>query len=118
MNHALCIGTQKAAEFNFEGDLDLAPIRPAIKLLGNYSAQLCNPLGRRPAGQQTEGEGECPLRLPFQLWAEGASLNPVDKAPFDRVQGPRAAGSLYWQPERLFGEMEKLVSAASVLQRG
>lgn len=53
-----------------------------------------------------------------EVWAERASLNSLDKAPFDRMQGPGAAGCLYWQPERLFGEMEKLVSAASVLQRG
>lgn len=72
------------------------------------------------AGQQTEGEGECPRRPlpPRQFWVERASLNPVDNDPFDRVQGPRAACCLYWQPERLFEEMEKLVSAASVLQRG
>lgn len=70
-----------------------------------------------PARRQ-RGKVSVPGGPVLQLWAERASLNPVDKAPFDRVQGPRAAGCLYWQPERLFGEMEKLVSAASVLQRG
>lgn len=53
MNHALRTETHKAAEFDFEGDLDLAPIRPAIKLLGNYSAQSCNRPGS-PASRPTD----------------------------------------------------------------
>ena len=55
--------------------------------------------------------------VPRRVLEERASLNPMGKAPFDRVRGAGAAGCPYWQPERLFGEMEKLVSAASVLQR-
>lgn len=38
--------TQKAVDVDCEGDSDLAPGRPSIKLLGNYSARPCHPRGR------------------------------------------------------------------------
>ena len=52
--------TQKAANFDFEGDSDLAPVRPAVKLLGNYSAQPCNRRGRGEPASHGGGKASVP----------------------------------------------------------
>lgn len=43
---APCAPRTQKADVDFEGDSDLAPGRPSIKLLGNYSARPCHPRDR------------------------------------------------------------------------
>lgn len=85
----------------------MTPHSPAIGWGGGVA-------GKRP---QVGRDSECPRRPPGPLWAERASLDPLDKAPWTAGQGREqqltllAAGAAVWGTETL-------VSAASVLQRG